>query len=158
MAGLSSHFSLVAAHKLDQGAVIKDVAAIHTSISSDFSSSVSTQINALRRLLRKPHDSNRGKRFQEVLEVNCVHSLEAYFLMEPQGRLTLVCTVDALDIMATLLQLKHETELENGGKIMKWTFSGGSEAHLLAEELAAANVGVIVQPRPFPYGWEQRRL
>ncbi|KAF7969722.1 hypothetical protein HWV62_26130 [Athelia sp. TMB] len=117
MAGLSSHFSLVSTHKLEQGAVIKDVAAIHIAISSSHSAS-------------------------GVLE----------------GHLTLVCAVDTLDIMATLMQLKHETELQNGGKIMKWTFSGASEAHLLAEELAAANVGVIVQPRPYPYGWEQRRL
>lgn len=158
MAGLSSHFSLVSTHKLEQGAVIKDVAAIHIAISSSHSASVSTQINALRRLFRKPRDSNRSKWFQGVLEVNSVRSLEAHFLKEPQGHLTLVCAVDTLDITATLMQLKHETELENGGKIMKWTFSGASEAHLLAEELAAANVGVIVQPRPYPYGWEQRRL
>lgn len=65
--------------------------------------------------------------------------------------------MDTLDIMATLLLLKHEIENDNGGIHMKWTFSVASEAHLLAKELTAANFGVMVKSRPYPYGWEQRR-
>lgn len=60
--------------------------------------------------------------------------------------------------MATLLELKHQIELEHQGVPMKWTFSGAFEAHLLARELAAASVGVIVYPRPYPYDWERRRM
>jgi hypothetical protein len=42
---------------------------------------------------------------------------------------------------------------------MKLTITGGAEAHLLAKELAAARVGVVLNPpRPFPYVWEDRRM
>jgi len=39
------------------------------------------------------------------------------------------------------------------------TFSGGTEAHLLAHEIAKAGVSVIVtQSKPFPKTWEQQRI
>ena len=61
------------------------------------------------------------------------------------------------DIIASLLKLKQEVEAVSGTPI-KMTLVGAGEAHLLAAELAAANVGVIVTPpRPFPYTWEGRR-
>lgn len=42
---------------------------------------------------------------------------------------------------------------------MKLTITGGTEAHLLAKELAEAHIGVILSPsRPFPYVWEDRRI
>jgi hypothetical protein len=41
---------------------------------------------------------------------------------------------------------------------LKFTFSGATEAHLLARELRHAGVGVLVHPRPFPYTWESRRM
>jgi hypothetical protein len=62
------------------------------------------------------------------------------------------------DIIATLIMLKKQVEDQRGNTI-KLTITGASEAHLLAKELAAANVGVIVNPsRPFPSTWEQRRI
>ena len=42
---------------------------------------------------------------------------------------------------------------------LKVTIAGGREAHLLARELGAAGVGVLLtQPRPFPKEWEARRM
>ncbi|KAL4063424.1 hypothetical protein J3A83DRAFT_4090850, partial [Scleroderma citrinum] len=42
---------------------------------------------------------------------------------------------------------------------MKLTIMGGAEAHLLAPELATADVGVIVSPvRSFPFSWEGRHI
>ena len=62
------------------------------------------------------------------------------------------------DIIASLLKLKQEVEASSG-TLIKMTLVGASEAHLLAAELAAANVGVIVTPpRPFPFTWEGRRM
>lgn len=62
------------------------------------------------------------------------------------------------DVIATLITLKKE--VENTMKIeMRLTITGGAEAHLLAKELGAANVGVILTPsRPFPHVWEGRRM
>ena len=60
--------------------------------------------------------------------------------------------------MATLISLKYEYE-ETTGKPLKLTFSGASEAHLIAKDIALAGVSVILtSPRPFPGLWEQRRM
>ena len=70
----------------------------------------------------------------------------------------MVVDTDSADIIATLVRLKQEVELRTGNAI-RLTISGGLEAHLLAKELAEANVGVIQVPsRPFPTVWERRRM
>jgi len=62
------------------------------------------------------------------------------------------------DIIATLITLKTEVERHAKADI-RLTIAGGGEAHLLARELGAANVGVILNPvRPFPATWETRRI
>ena len=71
--------------------------------------------------------------------------------------------VENADIMATLIRLKTEAEHKiftetNIRKELKFTFSGATEAHLLAQELKQAKVGVLVHPRPYPYAWESRRM
>ena len=60
--------------------------------------------------------------------------------------------------MLALLRLKREVEAESGSSI-DMVFAGATEAHLVAEGIAEANVGVIVAPsRPFPRSWERRRM
>jgi len=78
--------------------------------------------------------------------------------LSSQGSIPLVITANSADIIGTLLSLKKEVE-EKRGKQMKMTIMGAAEAHLLASEIAAASVGVIlVPPRSFPYNWESRRI
>jgi hypothetical protein len=75
-----------------------------------------------------------------------------------KGEATLVVDVENADIMATLLRLKNEYEAHSGVEL-HLTFSGATEAHLLAQEIAGAGVSVIVtQSKPFPETWEQRRM
>jgi hypothetical protein len=74
-----------------------------------------------------------------------------------------VVDVESADIMTTLLRIKGEIEHKvysetNIRKNLEFTFSGATEAHLLARELKQAGVGVLVHPRPFPYTWESRRM
>ena len=77
--------------------------------------------------------------------------------MPRQGTLTLVVRATNADIIASLVALKAEVEAQSNVP-MKLTIMGGAEAHLLAPELAEANVGVIVSPvRSFPLSWEGRR-
>jgi hypothetical protein len=72
----------------------------------------------------------------------------------------LVIEAHSADIIASLITLKKE--VEDATKIkMRLTITGGAEAHLLAKELGAANIGVILTPSrlgPFPHVWEGRRL
>lgn len=74
-----------------------------------------------------------------------------------QGTLPLVVKVESADIIATLIGLKKEVEVQNGVAI-QMTLVGANEAHLLARELGEAGVGVIVSPRPFPGSWKSRRM
>lgn len=70
----------------------------------------------------------------------------------------MVISVENADIMATLLGLKAEYEGLTG-KRLELTFSGASEAHLLAKEIADAGVSVVLtSPRPYPDSWQQRRM
>jgi hypothetical protein len=70
----------------------------------------------------------------------------------------LVVQVESADIMATLVNLKREYE-DITGITIGVTFSGATEAHLLAKEIARAGISVILtSPRPYPTHWEQRRM
>ncbi|KII92273.1 hypothetical protein PLICRDRAFT_172382 [Plicaturopsis crispa FD-325 SS-3] len=142
VAGLSVAFSTGAAHKLAPGAVLHNIAALHFTVSHGISASISTQIAALRRIL--------------LGEVG--GEIEEWAKKVTDGILPIVLRVDSADIIATLIQLKQEVEAAKGHAI-KFTLVGGAEAHLLAKEIASANIGVILTPpRSFPYTWEQKRI
>ncbi|KAH7913892.1 carbohydrate esterase family 9 protein [Hygrophoropsis aurantiaca] len=141
--GLSVEFSLSASHRLEAGAIIQEVAGVHVDVTHlNGGPSISTQIAALRRLLLDPVSSESGHWVREIGE----------------GTIPLVVEVHSADIIATLIQLKREVEAVKGTRI-PLTITGASEAHLLAEELGQAGVGVILNPaRPFPANWEDRRI
>ncbi|TFK54416.1 composite domain of metallo-dependent hydrolase [Heliocybe sulcata] len=143
LSGLSVAFSTGAGHKLEKGAVVQDVAAVHVSVGHGSAyPSVSTQVAALRRLLKGEVGGEVGAWFGKVAE----------------GKVPLVVDVQNADIMATLIRLKKEVEAGTTHPI-KVTFAGATEAHLLAKEIGEAGVGVILAPsRPYPAVWEQRRI
>ncbi|KAF8522962.1 carbohydrate esterase family 9 protein [Hysterangium stoloniferum] len=143
-AGLGTHFSTGASNKLEIGAVVHKTTALHLKIgyTSNGSPSVSSQIATLRRLLLGYGEGDQKATFEAVTN----------------GKVPLVISVESADIMATLMQLKEEVEGTSGTSI-QMTFAGGSEAHLIAQELGKADVGVILFPvRPFPKTWERRRV
>jgi len=79
-------------------------------------------------------------------------------IVDRQGKMPLVVDAHSADIIATLILLKKEVEGVKGHPL-KLTITGASEAHLLAQELGEANVGVIVNPsRPFPTLFEDQRM
>ncbi|CAK5272083.1 unnamed protein product [Mycena citricolor] len=141
LTGLGTYFSTGAAHKLADGAIIQRVTGLHVRFSMWADASVSTQVAALRRLLLGKGSGDIGEQFSQVTD----------------GKIPLVVHAESADIIATLLVLKKEVE-SSTGKAFKLTITGATEAHLLAKELGAAGVGVIVNPRPFPNEWEQRRI
>ncbi|KAF9653278.1 carbohydrate esterase family 9 protein [Thelephora ganbajun] len=139
LAGLGVAFSTGARHKLEDGAVVRPITALHVHVGPGQEASVSTQIATLRKLLI---DGAKHGAFQRVA----------------QGKIPLVVHTHSADIIATLIVLKGEVEHHTKVDI-KLTIAGGGEAHLLAKELGEANVGVILNPvRPFPASWESRRI
>jgi len=139
LAGLGVAFSTGARHKLEDGAVVRSVTALHVHVGPAQGASVSTQIATLRKLLR--HNVKHGA-FRHVAK----------------GKIPLVVHTHSADIIATLILLKAEVEHHTKNDI-RLTIAGGGEAHLLAKELGAADIGVILNPvRPFPASWESRRI
>ena len=75
-----------------------------------------------------------------------------------QGEIPLVVNVESADIMATLVNLKREHK-DITGHDLRLTFSGATEAHILAKEIARAGISVILtSPRTYPGIWEQKRM
>ncbi|KAI0266870.1 carbohydrate esterase family 9 protein [Gloeopeniophorella convolvens] len=143
--GLGTSFSTGAVHKLEEGAVIQEITALHVSVRHfGRRPSVSTQIAALRGLLLSLPDDATGatKPFTDVAK----------------GLIPIVVEAYSADVIATLILLKQEVE-EKTGATIQMTIAGATEAHLLAKEIAEANIGIIFVPsRPFPSVWEQRRV
>ncbi|KAJ3516436.1 hypothetical protein NLJ89_g1119 [Agrocybe chaxingu] len=140
--GLGTSFSLSAEHKLEQGAIVQEITAVHVSVRHFSKPSVSTQIAALRRLLLEPSEGEAGVWFDKI----------------KTGQMPLVVEAHSADIIATLIILKQQVEAETRQQL-RFTITGASEAHLLAKELGENDIGVILNPpRPFPYVWEDRRI
>ncbi|KXN89583.1 hypothetical protein AN958_05450 [Leucoagaricus sp. SymC.cos] len=150
IAGVSATFRTGASHAMERGAIVQDSTALHIIMGRphplypDKRPSVNSQIATLRRLLYgwEAHERVTGEWFQKAAE----------------GVIPLVIDVHSADIMASLLILKADVEYKIGSR-MRMTFSGATEAHMLAKEISNAGVGVILAPiRPFPTVWDQRRI
>ncbi|KIO30758.1 hypothetical protein M407DRAFT_20283 [Tulasnella calospora MUT 4182] len=143
--GLSVALCNGASHSLENGAIIKDITAVHVVIGASYTKkqpSVSTQIGLLRQILMSNDDSKVTGWFKAVVE----------------GQLPLIVHTEGADIMAKLLELKAEVEATTRSTI-RMAFFGATEAHLLAKQLADARVGVIVsRARSFPLTWDARRM
>jgi len=146
LSGLGVEFSLGTAHKLEHGSVNQNITGLHISISQRTEQpSVSTQIAVLRRWLFAEHAHERDE-------------ISAHLSDVVRGRIPLVVEAHSADVIATLIELKREFEARTG-RPLRLTIAGATEAHLLAPELAAAGVGVVLtRPRPFPGTWERRRI
>ncbi|THU81168.1 hypothetical protein K435DRAFT_873620 [Dendrothele bispora CBS 962.96] len=60
------------------------------------------------------------------------------------GELPLIIHVDNVDIMATLIKLKYDIEMDSHSNArIRRTFTGASEAHILADEIARAGIAVV---------------
>ncbi|ESK86826.1 carbohydrate esterase family 9 protein [Moniliophthora roreri MCA 2997] len=143
LAGISTLLSTGASNKLAQGAVVKNEVALHASVSLSRSGpGVSSQIRTLRRGLLGQLDGEQADAYARVVN----------------GSIPLIIEAHSADIIASLITLKSEVEKAKQTKL-KFVLAGATEAHLLAEEIGSAGIGVVVQPsRPFPDSWQDIRL
>ncbi|KAL1703300.1 hypothetical protein EV121DRAFT_281199 [Schizophyllum commune] len=149
VSGLSVAFSLGASNKVEEGAVAQKIVALHAEVTLKAKESVSTQVARLRALLLDAWRLDSGKQVSELIEA-------AQRVV--RGEIPLVVKAHSADVIATLLDLKKDLEAETG-RAFSLTIAGGTEAHLIAPELAASGVGVLVlSPRSFPYDWERKRI
>ncbi|KAM0746981.1 composite domain of metallo-dependent hydrolase [Meredithblackwellia eburnea MCA 4105] len=147
--GVSVAFRTDAANVLEPGAVIKEVVALHVTVGHfklSQRASISTQIAELRRLLLGTASGEVGNSTEPD-----------YFALAGKGEIPFVINAWKADTIATIILLKREIQ-KTSTKPLKWIIHGGQEAHLVAADLAEADISVILSPpRAFPESWDERR-
>ena len=161
--GTSVGFLTGAALKTDRDAVFaKDVAAHYVlSLEAKRDSktpSISSAVGALRHALLEAIASN-----ETIFDP---YSEKAFLKQVVAGELPLVLEVQSADTIAAVLELKStiddtikgQTHHEGASPQVRIVLVGGAESHLLARELAAAGVGVVLAPLySYKKDWDQRR-
>lgn len=175
--GIGVAFRTGAKHALEKGAVIEEAVGLHYTLSKqEGTPSLSSAVDELRGKLFKALRSGSTKQQEEVSNDDAnddEQTLEARsWAKVVQGEMPLIVGVHSADLIASLVRLKSEVDramlkraqsstesrTEGQAKSLRLIILGGAEAHLLAPELASANIGVILSPL-FSYAatWDQRR-
>ncbi|RKP05677.1 hypothetical protein THASP1DRAFT_19507, partial [Thamnocephalis sphaerospora] len=138
----------------DEASIVKEMVALHVRIgqgvASGAVSSVSQQINALRQLLL-------GQ-----LPIKANQTQPDYFADVVAGKIPLVVHTNGKDIIAAIIKMRNEVRWRykrSGGKGdgAYVIIYGGADAHLIAPDLVAEDVPVVLQPaRCQPSTWTSR--
>ncbi|KAJ3180590.1 hypothetical protein HDU85_003994 [Gaertneriomyces sp. JEL0708] len=141
-------------------AVLKDVAALHVALGNEAkdgtpsASALSAQIGLLRRTLMTAIDNSTAQ--------NCSDATENPWKRVIHGCIPLAIKVHEANDISKVISLKNEVEAAahkfgNQGNI-SFTIVGGEEAWLVADDLAKAQIPVVLLPaRCTPGVWESRR-
>jgi imidazolonepropionase-like amidohydrolase len=152
--GTSTGFRTAAKTVLEDEAVWCDDVAVHYTLQfseakNPVTPSMSAAVGALRTKLLEAATSN----------TTIANPLsEAAFLRKVvSGQMVLVIHVHSADFIAAALQIKAAVD-RVAPSPLRLAVHGGAESHVLARELAAAGVGVILAPfLPYRESWDQRR-
>ncbi|MCJ1297026.1 hypothetical protein MMC34_008595, partial [Xylographa carneopallida] len=156
--GVSVGFMTGASNVIDDGAVFADEVAVHypltISAKSEKTPSISGLIGSLRKGLLNAVRSNGT--------IHDNFSEEAYLKKVVLGDLPLVLSIHSSDTIAAVLRVKKEVEAALGAlaihRKLRVVIIGGAESYLVANEIAAAGVGIILSPlQPYSSSWDQRR-
>ncbi|KXX80196.1 Imidazolonepropionase [Madurella mycetomatis] len=166
--GTSVGFLTGVKNPLDKNAIFINDAAVHYTLditakanNPNGVSSTSAAVGALRRKLL-----TAASTLNEIIPND---SSEPYFLQKvTNGSLPLVVTVHSADTIAALLKVKSAvdaaaaaattTTASKAHAQLRLIILGGAESHLLADELAAADVAVVLAPlQSYGFSWDQRR-
>ncbi|KAI1146754.1 amidohydrolase [Nemania diffusa] len=159
--GTSVGFRTAAKHALAKGAVFADDAAVHYTLdlnAKSGSTSISNAVGALRRKLLEAVEANStvGDPFSEG----------AFLQQVVRGSLPLAVTAHSADVIAAILKVKSTvdaaaaaaTSSSSSSSGIRLVIIGGAEAFIVADELAAADVGVVLSPLlSYRTSWDQRR-
>ncbi|KAI0886627.1 amidohydrolase [Annulohypoxylon maeteangense] len=158
--GTSVGFRTAAKHALDDGAIFADDVAVHYTLDLSAkrgSTSISNAINELRHKLLEAVAAGANTTTDPYTEA-------AFLAKVVDGKLPLVISVHSADAIAAILRVKQAVDnaitssQRTGSGGIKLVLIGGAESFLLAEELAAADVGVVLSPLlSYRNGWDQRR-
>ncbi|KAI0533851.1 amidohydrolase [Xylaria digitata] len=155
--GTSVGFRTSAKHSLVKGAVFADDVAVHYTLdvnAKSGSTSISNAVSSLRRKLLDAVESNTtaGDPFSE----------SAFLQKVVKGSLPLAITAQNADTIATILKVKSTVDSAiasvGGDGTIRLVIIGGAESFIVADELAAAGVGVVLSPfLSYRKSWDERR-
>lgn len=153
--GVGAGFNTGAKNALEDGAIVYPEVALHYPLTlaakGGKTPSISSAIGALRHNLLEAVGSARTK----ALETNSTE--KAWLRRVVAGESALVLSAHSADTIASIIGLKSHVESSSSQKL-HIVIIGGAEAHLVADELAAANIAVVLAPMlPHAQSWDQRR-
>lgn len=155
--GTSVGFRTAAKHPLEKGAVFADDVAVHYTLdlnAKSGSTAISNAVGTLRRKLLEAVDLNNTSSADPFSET-------AFLKRVVEGSMPLVITAHSADVIAAVLRVKKTVDdavAIRPAAGIRVVILGGAESHIVADELAAADVGVVLSPL-FSYrkSWDQRR-
>ncbi|KAF1930434.1 uncharacterized protein M421DRAFT_418755 [Didymella exigua CBS 183.55] len=151
--GVSVAFNTGAKNALEEGAILYPELALHYPLTlaakGGKTPSISSAIGLLRsQLLDAAVDGHTEK-------LNTTE--KAWLKRVVTGDSALVLSAHSADTIASIIRLKSQVESASSQKI-RIVIIGGAEAHLIADELAASNIAVVLAPLlPHAQSWDQRR-
>ncbi|KAI0891926.1 amidohydrolase [Annulohypoxylon nitens] len=159
--GTSVGFRTAAKHALDHGAIFADDVAVHYTLDLSAkrgSTSISNAVNELRHKLLEAAAADANTSTTDP------YTETAFLAKVISGELPLAISVQSADAIAAILKVKQVIDKaiasSRGAAAtgIKLVLIGGAESFLLADELAAADVGVVLSPLlSYRNGWDQRR-
>ncbi|RDW85257.1 amidohydrolase 1 [Coleophoma cylindrospora] len=159
--GVGVGFSTGASHSLEKGAIWSPEATLHYTLSlaakEGKTPSLSSAIGSLRTKLLEAVASNDT--------IADTYSEKAFLKRAVAGDIPLVITVNSADTIAAILRVKSDVEnaikaqdLESSSQKLNVVLLGAAEAHIVADEIAAAHVSVVLAPLlPYAEEWDTRR-
>jgi hypothetical protein len=149
--GTSVGFVTTALTSIEKGAVFAEDAAVHYTLDVNARMAGKSYSEVFGELRKKLINAAKSDKEAEA------YTEAAYLKKVVSGKLVLALTINSADGIAAALRVKSEVENVLKSKI-KMAILGGAESHLVAHELAAASVGVILLSlQPTPATWDQRR-
>ena len=164
--GVSVGFFTEARSAAQKGAIWQDEIALHYPLTlqakGDSTPSISSAVGLLRgKLLQAIQDFSTNS---STITGKEAFEETSYLKRVVNGSLPLVLSAHSADTIATIIRLKSEVEAAIKSSISEQSHGlrliviGGAESHLVATELAAAKVAVVLAPLlPHAQSWDQRR-
>jgi imidazolonepropionase-like amidohydrolase len=164
--GVSVGFLTGSKNTLEEKVIFEEDVAVHYPLTSSAKSpSISSAVGNLRRKLLealKPETKEEKKKADPYSE-------QSYLRQVVAGKLTLVLSVHKADTIAAIIRMKQsveekiketkeESSLSKPKSQIRIIILGGAESHLIASDIAAAGIAVILAPLlPYSQTWDERR-
>jgi hypothetical protein len=163
--GISAGFRTGAKNSIDGNAVWNEELGFHYSLEKDDKTpSMSSAIALLRaKLLDAVHTNSTtdGPPSKEQYEE------AAYLKRVVSGAMPLIIAADSADVIASLIRLRYTVDMALADAAStastatprpRWVIIGGAESHLVAQDLADADISIVLAPLlPHAQTWDQRR-